>query len=251
MKKTPPLPAALAPKTKLEVNERIIRDNIGSIARLAIALNEIKEQKLYESKGFKTWPEYIQKVWGWSREHVWGLIQAGTAMQEFPQITSINAGKAVAKLPPAVRSQVVAAAGPKPTEKSIQEAAEKVIAPAPAPQVEKDETGFKIPPELKKFWSRNQEVSEVLNHLKELVQVLKKFQERQDPLWAEVPMQEVITNLSNVFGELKRGKSYAVCPDCNGIPSITENCTTCHKRGTVSKFFWDTCIPEEKKAMRK
>lgn len=110
-----------------------------------------------------------------------------------------------------------------------------------------DYMGLEIPQKALAFWHRRQEVQDALSLLSEIKTSLAKALQNHDPLYAEVS-NTIISDLERVYGSLSVAKPYTVCPRCQG--KLPENCTTCSKRGLISKFYWDVKIDEETKKLR-
>ena len=121
-----------------------------------------------------------------------------------------------------------------------------------------DATGIQVPEEITTYWdSTFAEAQRLLNLTSETRTRLKRAQDTKEPAFCEVDLTDAIAKLDQVYADLKRMKPYAVCPDCNGIPSGGANgfqkkgtpggCGTCKGRGFVSEFYWKTFVPAEKK----
>ena len=121
-----------------------------------------------------------------------------------------------------------------------------------------DATGIQVPEEIVPYWdSTFAESQRLLNLTSEARTRLKRAQDINEPAFREVDLTDAIAKLDQVYADLKRMKPYAVCPDCNGIPSggangfqkkgVLGGCGTCKGRGFVSEFYWKTFVPAEKK----
>ena len=113
--------------------------------------------------------------------------------------------------------------------------------------VEVDDMGLEVPTKALVFWKRRQEVQDLLTTISRIKTSLAKSLQQHDPLYAEVS-NTIIADLERVYGGLSAAKPYTVCPRCQG--KLPENCTTCSKRGVISKFYWDIKIDAETKNLR-
>ena len=201
-----------------------------NLTEAAESLKEIRDKELYRAGGHKSFKDYCVAI---GRSYPWAWQQIKKA--ETPQI---SVPKRVLRL----------------SERSEGDKTPKTHSnPISAPQRRgnstiKDETGIPIPPEIMDFWNRNQEAVFLLSMISKVRTTLEKAQEEDDPLFRFVDFTNTIGKLRSVSEEIQCAKSFAVCPDCNGV--MSEDCTTCRKRGTMPKFFW-SMIDEQKKAMRK
>lgn len=124
--------------------------------------------------------------------------------------------------------------------------------PAPAPERRKDSVGVEIPAALIGFWDRGAEIREILGYITAIRARVKKAEENNDPLFAEVGesgFSVIRASLNDAWSNIKRAIPYAVCTLCQGID--TDGCAECKGRGFISELFWERCVPEEKKKMRK
>jgi hypothetical protein len=65
---------------RLEVLEKIIRTGISTFASVGEALTEIRDSRLYRETD-RTWGDYVERAWGFSRQHAGRLITAAEAVQ--------------------------------------------------------------------------------------------------------------------------------------------------------------------------
>jgi hypothetical protein len=123
---------------------------------------------------------------------------------------------------------------------------------APLPPVEavvvRDETGLPIPEGLLPLWHRTPEAQQLLTELSRIRGALRQAQESKDLLFAEVSYSTALAAADQLYASLKTAIPYAVCTSCQG--KTKDQCVLCHKRGFISQFKWDTCVPKETKAIR-
>ena len=111
-----------------------------------------------------------------------------------------------------------------------------------APEEFKDSIGRVIPKELVPLWQRIPECQNLIDTIRSVKGEAEIAQKDEDPMWAEVTMDNVIALLNEVTTKLKVLIPYAVCTNCQG--KLNKKCSLCHGRGLISKFRWDT-VPEE------
>lgn len=112
-----------------------------------------------------------------------------------------------------------------------------------------DKIGIALPKALAPVWLRKNEILDLMRQVAAIESTMSKAQASHDPLYIGFDFQAVIIRLKQVHQELKAGQLYALCVTCNGRNS--KACKLCKGRGILSKFAWDTYLPEEAKEMRK
>lgn len=121
----------------------------------------------------------------------------------------------------------------------------------PKKVITRDGTGVQVPEENVEFWDRSVEKAQrLMSMISEVRTELKQASTGQhinSLHYVEIDMQDCVAKLDQIYADVKRAMPYAVCPDCQG--KITKNCPACKGRGHVSKFYWETHVPEEKKAV--
>lgn len=143
-----------------------------------------------------------------------------------------------------------------PAPPQAQSAPPPPVPPAPAPMQSKpqtpapehDKTNWEIPWPLVPLWNRGQEARDLLHVISGIRSALKQAQESGDVLYAEVNFSSALANLDQCYADVKRAVPFAVCPTCQG--QHTSNCTLCKRRGLISQFMWDICVPVEMKNIR-
>lgn len=101
---------------------------------------------------------------------------------------------------------------------------------SPAPEL--DETGYKIPADLRGLWIRSEEVRQLMKSISEVKCQIEKAKRDGDPLYAEI-RNSLIADLTMCREAVSYALPYAVCPMCSGRNS--ERCAMCKGRGLVSK----------------
>jgi hypothetical protein len=228
----------------------------GIIDASLAALVEIHKHEYFIELGFERMQDYLKSK-GKSYLQSWQTMAALEVQAALPDVKIPNVATALElkKVALPQRRQVVSNALEESDGKLSAPAIKKAVASLPelrkeavkAVKLPKDGTGCDIPPEIQEFWSRNEEIDHLLSCVKKARIATEKAMETGDKLFNGVDKQGVISRLKGAEEELACAKSYAVCPDCNGV--FSEGCQTCKGRGTLSKFWWER-QPEEIKALR-
>lgn len=121
------------------------------------------------------------------------------------------------------------------------------------PEPPKDEMGFPLTPLAFEYFSRAQEVQDLMTKASQIRSLLKNAQEGKDLLFGNLYSQ-LVTPLDLVYGLLSSAKPYAACLICNGTLKDTQKrkimgstihdpkgqvCQYCHGTGVMSKFAFD------------
>jgi len=232
---------------RLQDCEKIIQSGKKEFVRVGLALEEIRDKKLYRSK-FGTFQEYCLKRWGFSRSYGYQLIEDAKVAEQMSakvDIPNHAAAHALAKVEPqkrAVVAEKAASSGPV-TAKSISRAAKDET----KADVILDETGYPVPTKAMPFWNRRDEVQKVLTTLSAIKSILRVAQDSKDLLFVEVNISGAMADLEKVFVSIKTAKPYAVCTSCQG--KLVERCQHCGGRGVLSQFRYSR-VPPEVRAMR-
>ena len=120
--------------------------------------------------------------------------------------------------------------------------------PKPDKETAKDDNGLPIPTEALACWNRRQEVQAMLSALSKLKSDLTRAQDCDDVLFREVSFNHAFSEIDTLYGTLKHGMPYAVCPECQG--HAKKKCPLCLERGMISQFRWKTLLPEIKAAQQ-
>lgn len=86
--------------------ERTIEAGRKTFVEVGIALAEIRDSRLYRSD-FITFEDYCTEKWGWTKQHVYRLIEVAPIAKSNPQVTSINQARELAKIAPTSRVAVL------------------------------------------------------------------------------------------------------------------------------------------------
>jgi hypothetical protein len=256
---TEPIDAVTTKLSVVEIDELnklegVIKQGLHAWWEVGIALCIVRDKRLYRDR-YKTFDDYCQQRWKIGRRYADKLILDSTVYQQLPEdlrtiVLKPHTAGALAPIPPEKREALVkqiVGAGKLLTARAVREAAKPEH--DHQKQVRTDETGYRIPNELVGLWSRESEVDEVLRVISHVKSVVGKAILDKDSLYIEVN-NSAIVDLTNAYNTIKRAKPYAVCPRCQGRKTITANCTTCRRRGIVSKFMWDSAITKEDKELR-
>ena len=116
-----------------------------------------------------------------------------------------------------------------------------------------DATGLMLPKEIRGIWQEGMEVADSLtNNVASAKGELSEAQKSKDILFTEINFSAAIGDLERVFQAVQAVRPYSVCPTCNGYPELQEKgCAMCKSRGFISKFRWDSVVPDELKKLRK
>lgn len=219
--------------------ELTIETTQGAFVACGMALDKIREDKLYRSK-YDTFEDYCQKRWGWSRQRGYQLIEAAKIVNNLPE----NEQKEVkteyqARVLKKVKSEPKMSTDL--TKISLQiEKAEKVI--------NLDKTGYPIPDAILDDWNRAETVGkDLLNRASFLKCFIESSFEEKDLIFQGVS-QSTISYSINLWSNLKEIIPHAVCTSCSG--HNPKKCTLCRGRGFVGAFIYKNAIPEELKAIR-
>lgn len=251
----------------LERIESEIEADQGSFFRFAKNVCEIRDRRLYRRE-YKTFDAYCEHRWGWTRQWINQQIRSAETVKQLgtmvSKVTNERQARALADVMPEKRAEVLEHAAEKAepiTARSIKESARAVLAPQKpktngkreAPTV-LDSTGYPIPEDRLRFWHRGDSVRKLLSNIAEVRGVVRRVMDgkesnKPDPLFQECSIGDIMSNLDNAYGDLKRAVPFAVCPYCQG--GDADNCLCCKGRGFVSEFFWKNCVAEELKEIRR
>ena len=169
----------IATKSKLELLENVIRLGRKTFFEVGSALAEIMEERLYIEKGFGSFAEYCDSVWGFKKSYAYQLIRSAEVVTELPKsvstiVENLNPGqiREIAKIPVEDRELTIEIAilkaksdGRKMTAKDISAAAEPMVAtqckkyiPGPVPVQKSVATvvveARSIEVQLRELWNR-------------------------------------------------------------------------------------------------
>lgn len=123
--------------TRLDQLEIEIRAGVKTFIGVGNALAEIMEEQLYKQRGYGSFAEYCEKVWGFKKSYAYQLVDAAALIKSAPELSTMvenpRQARELAKVAPENRVQVMKAAGDKPTAKAIRQAAKVTLAEASEP----------------------------------------------------------------------------------------------------------------------
>lgn len=237
----------LAEAVRLLACEKIIHSSKREFVRVGLALEEIRDKKLYRIK-HGSFQEYCIKRWGFQRSYGYQLIESAKVAEKLSgktdTLTEAHA-HALAKVPEEKRAAVLKSAGSSGpvTAKAIS----KVAAQVAKPDIILDETGYPVPEKAMRFWNRRQEIQALLSRVSGIKSDLRFAQDNKDPMFNEVNISGSLADLERVYDGIKVAKPYAVCTSCQG--KLVERCQFCGGRGVISQFKW-SMVPTQVKALR-
>jgi transcriptional regulator with XRE-family HTH domain len=107
-----------------------------------------------------------------------------------------------------------------------------------------DPFGHVIPPAALLYWNRRNEVEAIVGQTKQLAHRIKKLS-KDDPMWSKLSLQALEAKVNAVAHDFSESMPYCICVSCLGIDP--ENCRLCDKRGLITKYTYDTAVPQEMK----
>lgn len=136
-------PVTLGDSNRLMKLEETIKNGLQTFFDVGNALAEIMEGRLYQLKGFGSFAEYCETVWGFKKSYAYQLIRSAEVLTELPApvstiVENFNPGQVreLAKVPKEQRKTVVTtavmkakSAGRKMTAKDISEASRQESEP--------------------------------------------------------------------------------------------------------------------------
>lgn len=109
-------------KTELAKHEAVIERGMKTTIEVGLSMKAIRDQKLYEGE-YKTFENYVNKRWGYSRPRAYQLIEAAEVDANLSTMVDIDRPKGerqlreVGKAPPEKQAEVV--------KKAVEKAAEE------------------------------------------------------------------------------------------------------------------------------
>lgn len=239
-------------QAELAALETVIATNEKAFIAVGEALKVIQDKKLYR-ENFQTFPEYCRVTWGWGKSYAYRLIEASLNLVEYHDERIKNEWQVaeLGRIPKEKRKEVLDAAEKmgKITRKTISKASGAILGESePTKTVDLDKTGYAIPNEIWNDWvTANAIGKDLLERIQTCKKEVQRGIEEKSEFFVEIG-NPVLADLSNATTGVRRIVPHAVCPSCSGYGR--KKCNMCNGRGFVSKFYWDTCIPEEVKEMR-
>jgi hypothetical protein len=119
--------------------EKVIHLGVTQFVEVGHALLQIRDRQLYRET-HDTFEGYCSEKWSISRAHAYRLCEAATVVLNLPRdvsnlVTNEGQARELAKIPAEKHSEVLLAAGPAPTAKSIREAAQDLCPVGPTKEV--------------------------------------------------------------------------------------------------------------------
>lgn len=235
-----------------------IRQWVNDRFAIGEALREIRDGELYKHE-YPTFEAFCLTEYDFKVRRAYQLIEAAEVkaslknVQHVAHLENPRQAAALAAVPEEDRETVLetAAETGKVTAKSITEAAAKVAPaapPKPTKAIHLDKTGYPIPDGILDDWERAEGFGATLRRISEIKCLVDDGLKDDDyVLFAEITNSTIAT-LKNAYSELAQVIPYAVCPTCQG--HNRDSCTLCRRRGFLSRFKFETCVPEDLRKIR-
>lgn len=260
---------------------RTIREWKNHTEKAMEAVLQLHDGKLWLELGYDSFKDAIEVGCGIGRRWGYELLETAKKRQELSDgssVHSVHTGspslqplttEEAAQITPAVRrvldtiptaAQVEAvkeaSKSGKVTAATVKSAAEKIIeADTTSVQLDCVEPEYQreVPAVIVEPWGRAEAVAEdILHKLRGVKATMKEGIENreQDTIWADSTNTD-FAGLSEVIGHVNlHVKPHAVCPICHAAKSMA-GCKLCKSRGYIGRHLWQTCVPEETKALLK
>jgi len=234
---------------RLKKLEEIIERGQNTFMLVGKAVMEVKLTRLWR-QDYHSWDEYCAKRWGWTRQRVHQIEKSSETVGLLPEnvaqmVDNEKAARELANVPEDKREEVVRKAAKaskksKATAAAIKEASEEVL---DVETVFTDALGREIPDEAVEYWKRKHEVTDLLKAIKKVKKIIVDAQKMEDLMYCEV-RQSALISLDSAHDDIKLGVPYAVCPVCQGRPSVQPKgeCRMCAGRGLISEFRWTNVV---------
>jgi hypothetical protein len=225
--------------------ESVIGKGIEATVKTWIALEEIRDRRLYRQK-YGTFDEYCQQKWKMTRQYASLLIKSAAVVKSLPKelstmVDSPRQARALAVVPVAQRGPVLieAAKSGAVTAKAITKAAAEIDKPrvTAGPEPVYDMVGIKVTSKAMLYWDRSIEVKEMMGQLSAIKCTIEKAQAAGDKMFIEVG-NSTIADLKLCREGISYALPFTVCPTCNG--QLVDKCSLCRGRGVVSKRLYET-----------
>lgn len=234
-------------QNRLKALKTKIKNGLETAFDVGLSLMEIRDSKLY-LQDYDTFEEFCNCEFNIEIRKAYRLIDASEVKESIKnvshgtQIKNERQARELAKVPVNERESVLEEAakdGPI-TAKKIQEAAkEKKV-------IHLDKIGRPIPESILEDWKRADEFSSVLRQLSDVKCIVDRALKDEDVVFVEIK-NDSLALLKNAYGNLSCVIPHSVCPSCQGHQR--SKCVFCKRRGFLSKFMYETCVPEETKAI--
>jgi hypothetical protein len=244
------------PRT-LRDNEAVIQRGLTQVWEVAAALADIREQKQYLEAGHKTFDEYCETRWKFTRQYATSLIRGVSVVENLndnmnktetrvsvlphqeAQTRAIRKASDNPQEQAAVWVQAVEdAGGEQPTAPQIKEAAAKVTAsktaPAPAEEPEPAKLCDEFGPlalHLVPLWSRLAEVREIERVVRDLKKRIKAIAKTE--VGSRVNTTPVDAAIRAIEQALKLGVPHTECFRCQR--KLQADCNLCRGSGWINQ----------------
>lgn len=132
-------------------------------------------------------------------------------------------------------------------EMSINAAANAVKAKQAEKKKVVDALGKEIPAALHSHWDKNPQVQAMLRSLAGFANDIKERHKAGDIFFGRQGFHDALANLEKAHQRIKAEQLHCVCPYCQGRQP--QKCSVCKGLGLLSKFIYDSAVPEEIKRM--
>jgi hypothetical protein len=244
------------PRT-LRDNEAVIQRGLIQVWEVAAALADIREQKQYLEAGHKTFDEYCETRWNFTRQYATSLIRGVSVVENLNdnmnktetrvsvlphQEAQTRAIREATKDPEEqaeVWTQAVEdAGGEQPTGPQIKQAAAKVVAsktaPAPADEPEPAKLCDDFGPlalHLVPLWSKLAEVKEAEKKVRDLERAIKELAKK--PVGSRINTTPVNSAIAAIKQALKLGVPHTECFKCQR--KLQADCNLCRGSGWINQ----------------
>jgi len=245
------------PRT-LRDNEAVIQRGLTQVWEVAAALADIREQKQYLEAGHKTFEDYCQTKWNFSKVYAHHLIQGVKVMDNLVDnsLTTVNAEplplpkhegqtRAIREVTDDPEEQfevwtqaVEDAGGEQPTAPQIKQAAAKVTAsktaPAPAEEPEPAKLCDDFGPlalHLVPLWSKLAEVKEIERVVRDLKKRIKTIAKTE--VGSRINTTPVDSAIKAIEQALKLGVPHTECFKCQR--KVQADCNLCRGTGWINE----------------
>jgi len=248
-------------QTRYQELKQVVKENLESLFKVAEAMKEIKEDKLYREE-FTTWEDFCQSAYHLSVSYVDRMIDGYVLLESLPKnlqigetsipieevVTNESQVRSLKKVPKDKRIKVLieAASSSKPiTSKSIKKAAKAV---ADKDRV-LDAMGYPIPIGCVELWRMAHVLHDILNSLRKMKLEIVNGIAEDNPVFRMVP-KNVTDQLSRILQQIQESEPYAVCLTCSGTDATKDHCSTCRGTGLISRFAYEMKTDKKLKMMR-
>lgn len=105
-----------------------------------------------------------------------------------------------------------------------------------------DNIGKIVPPNLVELWNKREVVSETAKMVRAARLVIKKAEDKKDPVWAGLNFSSTMMHLDNVLAQVEGSVPHCVCLFCQGL-----GCKACSGVGIMTEFQYKNAPGDMKK----